>query len=55
MDKLYSDDPVVREAEAARYRIFHKKVNIPTKWRRYWKELLDGRTWKVDMISRSSC
>lgn len=43
MDKLYSDDPVVREAEAARYHIFHKKVNIPTKWRRYWKELLDGR------------
>ena len=43
MNILYSNDPVVREAEAARYRVFHKKVNIPTKWRNDWKGILGSK------------
>ena len=46
MDRLYSDDPVVREEEAAKYRVFHKNVSIPSKWENAWKSLLDGRDVK---------
>ena len=43
MDRLYSDDPLVREEEAAKYRIFHKKVSMPRRWKRDWDSLLGGR------------
>lgn len=43
MSRLYSDDPAVREKEAAKYRVFHKKVRIPRKWRKEWDELLGDR------------
>ena len=55
MDNLYSDDPIVREEEAAKYRTFHKEVVIPGKWKKYWDRLLDGRdvsgglTWPKDL------
>ena len=41
--RLYSDDPIMREKEAARYRVFHKKVQIRRKWRKEWNELLGDR------------
>ena len=43
MDKLYSNDPIVREEEATKYHVFHKKVRIPAKWRGDWNEILDAR------------
>ena len=55
MDRLYSDDPIVREEEAAKYQVFHKEVVIPAKWKKYWNRLLDGRevsdglTWPKDL------
>ena len=43
-EALYSPDPAEREAEAKKYRVFHRKdVKIPRKWRRDWDELLQGR------------
>ena len=43
MDRLYSGNPIVREKEAAKYRVFHKNVSIPSKWREDWNELLGER------------
>ena len=56
MNKLYSDDPIVREEEAAKYRVFHKKVRISSKWRNDWRELLgerdvnSGMDWPKDLL-----
>lgn len=46
MDPLYSSVPAEREAEAKKYRVFHKNVRIPRKWRDDWNELLQGRELK---------
>ena len=43
MSRLYSDDPILREQEAASYRVFHKKVHISHKWRKEWDDLLGDR------------
>ncbi len=43
MDRLYSDDPAVRERDAAKYRVFHKKVSIPSRWKGDWNCLLNSR------------
>ena len=43
MSRLYSDNPIVREQEAAKYRVFHKDLPIPPKWRKEWDDLLGGR------------
>lgn len=43
MNRLYSDDPIVREEQATKYRVFHKKVHIPCKWRKEWDDLLGDR------------
>ena len=44
MNALYSPDPAEREAEAKKYRVFHRKyVKIPHKWRNDGDELLQGR------------
>ena len=43
MDRLYSSNPIVREKEAAKYRVFHKNVSIPSRWKGTWNSLLDGR------------
>ena len=43
-EALYSPDPAEREAEAKKYRVFHRKdVKMPPKWRNDWDELLQGR------------
>ena len=46
MDKQYSQNPAEREAEAKKYRVFHKDVRIPRKWKNDWDELLQGRNIK---------
>lgn len=43
MDKLYSKSPSIREREASKYRVFHKKTSIPSRWKRAWTSILDGR------------
>ena len=43
-EALYSPDPAEREAEAKKYRVFHRKdVKIPCRWRRDWDNLLRGK------------
>lgn len=46
MDRLYSPNPAEREAEAKKYRVFHKNVGIPRKWKCDWDKLLQGRNAK---------
>ncbi len=56
MDRLYSRNPIVREKEAAKYRVFHKNVKIPSKWREDWNELLckrdvnNGLAWPPNLL-----
>lgn len=56
MDRLYSPNPAEREAEAKKYRAFHKNVRIPRKWRSDWDDLLqdrglkEGRPWPASLL-----
>lgn len=57
MNRLYSPNPAEREAEAKKYRVFHKNVRIPRKWKKDWDELLrdrglkEGRSWPDSLLN----
>ncbi len=56
MDRLYSDDPTIREEEAGKYRVFPKKLSVPRRWKGPWdsflssRDLNEGQDWPESLL-----